>query len=47
MENVYAPFQDRKTEVEIETYQELPSYPQNNIGQSVYNDNVFKNIAYE
>ncbi len=47
MENVYAPFQDRKTEVEIESYQELPSYPQNNIGQSVYNDNVFKNIAYE
>jgi hypothetical protein len=47
MENVYAPFQDRKTEVEIESYQELPSYPQNNMGQSVYNDNVFKNIAYE
>lgn len=47
MENVYAPFQDRKTEVEIESYQELPSYPQNNIGQAVYNDNVFKNIAYE
>jgi len=47
MENVYAPFQDRKTEVEIENYQELPSYPQKNIGQSVYNDNVFKNIAYE
>jgi hypothetical protein len=47
MENVYAPFQDRKTEVQVESYQELPSYPQNNIGQAVYNDNVFKNIAYE
>jgi len=47
MENVYAPFQDRKTEVEIESYQDLPSYPQHNIGQSAYNDNTFKNIAYE
>jgi flagellar basal body-associated protein FliL len=47
MENVYAPFQDRKTDVEVEHYQQLPSYPQTNITQSVYNDNVFKNIAYE
>ena len=47
MENVYAPFQDRKTEVDVEAYQVKPTYPQTNYTQSVYNDNVFKNIAYD
>lgn len=47
MENVYAGFQDRKTTMEVEQYQTLPTYPQTGVTQSVYNDNVFKNIAYE
>ncbi len=47
MENVYAAFQDRKNEAVIEHYQQKPTYPQVGITQSVYNDNVFKNIAYD
>lgn len=45
MENVYSGFSDRKTSAEVESYQVVPQYPQTGF-QSVYNDNVFKNIAY-
>lgn len=45
MENVYSGFSDRQTSAEIENYQVVPQYPQTGF-QSVYNDNVFKNIAY-
>jgi hypothetical protein len=47
MENVYSGFQDRTTGVEIQHYHEKPQYPQIGLTQSVYNDNVFKNIAYD
>lgn len=47
MENVYSGFEDRKTEAEIQHYQVTPQYAQNGITQTVWNDNVFKNIAYD
>lgn len=45
MENVYSGFSDKATEAEVQQYQVVPSYPQTGY-QSVFNDNVFKNIAY-
>jgi hypothetical protein len=47
MENVYAGFEDRKGGVEVEQYQVRPIYPQSGPTQSVFNDNVFHNIAYD
>jgi hypothetical protein len=46
-ENVYAGFSDRKGGVDIEHFQVPPKFPQTGPNMPAFNDNVFKNIAYD